>query len=124
MVVAKLEVEPMEVLSLLPDPSSPNLNATITLRNPHPSPVLFRIQTTSPLSYRVKPSHGWVLSGAVQSVTVLHVGQANPASSSSNGASGGKTDKFLIKFGAIGEKEALPDRDSPQASEKFTQLVN
>lgn len=117
----KLEVEPSEVLPLIADGSSSNLNATITLRNTHIAPMLFRIQTTSPLSYRVKPSHGWVLSGSIQTVTVLHVGQANASSTAS--VNGGKTDKFLIKYGAADQSEVLPERDSPQASEKFTQLV-
>lgn len=114
-----LEIDPVEALALVNDGGS--LGASITLRNPHSAPILFRIQTTSPLTYRVKPSHGWVLPKSQQAITVLHVGQRGSTGSIGGG---GKTDKFLIKYGAVGEeREELPDRDSPQASEAFTQMV-
>ena len=51
--------------------------------------VLFRVQTTAPLTYRVKPSHGRIAVGETAVVQVVMVAESN------------KVDKFLIKYAPI-----------------------
>lgn len=53
--------------------------------------VLFRIQTTSPLSYRVRPSHGRIEPGETQEVHIVMMSESK------------KNDKFLVNFAATTE---------------------
>lgn len=65
---------------------------TVTLRLSNTSStedVLFRIQTTSPAIYRVRPSHGRVATGSTLDVQVVMV--TEPV----------KADKFLVKYVAL-----------------------
>lgn len=65
---------------------------------------LFRIQTTSPSTYRVRPSHGRIAAGATQDVQIVMV--TDPV----------KSDKFLIKYVTV--SRSLPVSDfSKQFSE-------
>lgn len=48
--------------------SSSLSQATFTIQNVFDGPVLFKIQTTSPLHYRVKPSHGRIEVGESREV--------------------------------------------------------
>lgn len=52
--------------------------------------LLFRIQTTSPLAYRVRPSHGRIGPEEGVDVTVVMVQESK------------KSDKFLIRYAAVG----------------------
>lgn len=51
--------------------------------------ILFRVQTTAPLTYRVKPSHGRIPAGETAIVQVVMVADST------------KVDKFLIKYAPI-----------------------
>ncbi len=66
--------------------------------------ILFRVQTTSPLTYRVKPSNGRISAGETVSVQVVMIAEST------------KPDKFLIKYAPIS-----PDVTS---SGSFIDLVN
>lgn len=100
--------------SASPQASSSNLNnnnnvtsnclchARFTMKNVSTSAVIFRIQTTSFMAYRVRPSHGKIEAGQqleVQAVMVSDTGKKN--------------DKFQVKFAAVtGEAERLSDFDA------------
>lgn len=63
---------------------------TINIRNTLPSSdLLFRVQTTSPLSYRVKPSHGRIPVGESVDIQVIMVADSK------------KADKFLIRCAPV-----------------------
>lgn len=78
-------------------PGTTGLAANITIKNGNDAGiVLFRVQTTSPLSYRVKPSHGRV--DAKQSIDV-HVSLAvEPPAPDPTAPGTKKVDKFLVKW--------------------------
>lgn len=89
------------------DISSANpINCPLKLTNKHPThDMLFRIQTTSPLSYRVRPSHGRIALGESMEV---HVGLV---------ADSKKQDKFLIRYVPVARGENNTD-----FMQLFTQL--
>jgi len=58
--------------------------APLTIKNVSPSAVLFKIQTTSPINYRVKPSHGRIEAGESKEVQISMLSESK------------KSDKFLI----------------------------
>lgn len=75
-----------------PTPGTTGLGATINISNASlgdTQAILFRVQTTSPLSYRVRPSHGRIPPGG--SVAV-HIALAVDSK---------KADKFLVKWVAV-----------------------
>ena len=80
--------------------SQQNYTSTITLKNNSEKSILFRIQTTSPMIYRVRPSHGKLTPHSSLTITVLHIGSTLPRET-------GKVDKFLIKYGST----ILPEPD-------------
>ena len=126
--MVKFQIEPHEELLFQPTndgSGASNLSATISLKNSDTMPILFRIQTTSPLVYRVKPSHGWVLPSSSVSVLVVHVGASTITTTSGDGGAAAlsKVDKFLVKFGPIASPIDLPDPQSSQAAERFSTLV-
>jgi hypothetical protein len=66
------------------------LHSTLRLSNDSTdSDILFRVQTTSPATYRVRPSHGRIASGGQIEIQVVMV--SDPV----------KADKFLVKFVTI-----------------------
>ena len=66
------------------------VHATLRLFNDGPDKdVLFRVQTTSPATYRVRPSHGRIAAGGQTEVQVVMV--SDPV----------KVDKFLVKWVAV-----------------------
>lgn len=88
---------------------------TLTLHNKSSSAaLLFRIQTTSPLSYRVKPSHGRI--GPGSSVTIAFIMVSVSA----------KPDKFLIKYVLLDESQPNGEQngESGDSIEQFAAKVS
>jgi hypothetical protein len=82
-----------------PSVQAPNVlcQSRFTMRNLlADAPVLFRIQTTSPYSFRVRPSHGRIEAGQVAEVTVLMLAESSK-----------KVDKFQINFAPLRGSEAM-----------------
>jgi hypothetical protein len=124
-------IEPSEQLDFLPDGDvnggsmgSSGLTSSICLRNNHHAlPLLFRIQTTSPLQYRVRPSHGRIVPGDRVNVLVVRIGAPPPV----HAASGPKgslahlpADKFLVKFGFL---DGSHHASSEPSDDDFSKLV-
>ena len=77
-----LSISPEHYLSF--EHSTTESSTTITLTNPHDTNILFKIRTTAPKSYTVKPAHGEITPKSKLEITI----DFHPPSSSK--------DKFLV----------------------------
>ncbi|XP_047475376.1 motile sperm domain-containing protein 2-like [Penaeus chinensis] len=85
-------------------------STSILLTNPTDSPVAFKIKTTSPEKYRVRPSVGVLEGGAQLDISVTVSEQLAPAAL--------VRDKFLV----MGAPTTIPDMNSQEVSQLFKNI--
>ncbi|XP_042873015.1 motile sperm domain-containing protein 2-like isoform X2 [Penaeus japonicus] len=85
-------------------------STNIILTNPTDSPVAFKIKTTSPEKYRVRPSVGVLEGGAQLDISVTVSEQLAPAAL--------VRDKFLV----MGAPTSIPDMNSQEVSQLFKNI--
>lgn len=86
-----------EALHFLEDNSTlnaSNYNATFTISNKHPqNSILYRVKTTNPKAYRVKPSHGRLLHSCLTAINIDLAGE------------GKRSDKFQVKWVVLSNEQ-------------------
>jgi hypothetical protein len=83
----------------------------LTLANPNPGPIIFRVQTTHYDNYTVSPSFGRIEAGEELEVVITIYPKTNPAFNEEH--------KFKFKSVAVKEKETAPLETHDQAVEYF-----
>ncbi|KNC85438.1 hypothetical protein SARC_02388 [Sphaeroforma arctica JP610] len=64
-----LEVEPRELEFI--NPGTQPVNIRLVLKNPNSTAIAYKIKTTAPRRYCVRPNHGKVLAGKSESVEII-----------------------------------------------------
>lgn len=113
-----VDIDPLELS--FRRPFTQEVSQTLTLKNPHPHPVAFKVKTTAPKQYCVRPNAGRIEAGQDFDVTVLlQAMKAEPAPDAKC------RDKFLVQSAPItGDKEfasitsVLETTDKSSLSEK------
>ncbi|KAJ4133394.1 phosphatidylinositol-binding protein scs2 [Fusarium equiseti] len=89
-----VEIEPFELS--FKRPFTTEVSQTLTLRNPNPTPVAFKVKTTAPKQYCVRPNAGRIEAGQSFDVSVLlQAMKQDPAPDARC------RDKFLVQSTAI-----------------------
>lgn len=126
--MAEATAKPMNLSDLQIQPSElkfrfelrKNIPVTLSLHNPGPERVAFKVKTTSPKKYCVRPSSGIVEPGATKDVQVIMQAQREYPPSLAD-----CKDKFLVQTVQVGPKvsDATPDLfDSSSSNLKQTKL--
>lgn len=82
--------------------------SSLQLYNPTDAPVAFKVKTTSPKKYCVRPNTGVVAPGQTQEVTVIMQAQKEPPADLQN-----CKDKFLVQCSQL-ESNATPEDTAPE----------
>ena len=96
-----------------------NIPVTISLQNPTGDKVAFKVKTTSPKKYCVRPSSGYVDAGGHRDVQVIMQAQKEYPPSLAD-----CKDKFLVQSVKVGQEvtEATPDLFDPAKGQDIKQV--
>lgn len=110
-----LQLEPEDRLSFCKTPGSPAPNRTLKLTNKHSGNVAFKVKTTAPKAYLVRPSSGTLRPKETQEVQIILQAQGAGDSSQVN------NHRFLVQAVAVSSAEQVSreqwsefDKDSIQ----------
>mmetsp|Transcript_24756 Transcript_24756/g.53834 ORF Transcript_24756/g.53834 Transcript_24756/m.53834 type:complete len:214 (+) Transcript_24756:160-801(+) len=101
-----LKIEPENMLTFVQTSGHPPPSKTLRLTNNHSSNVAFKVKTTAPKAYLVRPSTGTLTRGQSQDVQILF-----QSSSGSDIVKEANTHRFLVQAVAISGNEQV-SRDS------------
>jgi hypothetical protein len=126
---AHLEIIPESTIEFTLNEHESTPKVTMTLRHPDPdsSPVAFKVKTTQPRRYLVRPNQGLIEPGGSEEVQIVLVEKDKASLMESyqrlgQSALDHSKDKFLVQSVAVDQKRAVALKDYDQLTTLWTQV--